>query len=175
VLADWTEVELVPVRRVQASTAWDAAYRLRAQPDVVHAQPMFRYLVPENAEPRIRRRSGGDSPHDPATDTEYDWSLRKANVLAAWALFHSQQPGAGVRVGHPDTGYTPHPELADTARILAADGYDFEDDDADPHDELADGTLDNPGHGTSTGSVILSAVGRAIGGPSCRVPPRMRC
>ena len=164
VLDDWTEVEWVPSRRVQPSTAWDATYRLRAQPEVVHAQPMFRYLVPENAEPRTRKRSGGDAPHDPATETEYDWSLRKAHVLAAWALFTSQQPGAGVKVGHPDTGYTPHPELADTARILVADGYDYDDDDADPLDTLEDGRLDNPGHGTSTGSVILSAVGGAIGG-----------
>ena len=164
VVDDWTEVELVPPRRVQPATAWDAAYRLRAQPEVVHAQPMFRYLVPENLEPRVRRRSGGDTTHDPATDTDYEWSLRKANVLAAWQLFTSQPPGGGVKVGHPDTGYTPHPELADAARVLVAEGYDYADDDPDPLDELADGRLENPGHGTATGSVILSAAGGAIGG-----------
>jgi serine protease len=164
VLDDWTEVELVPPRRVQPSTAWDAAYRLRAQPEVVHAHPMFRYLVPENAEPRTRKRSGGGAPNDPGTESEYDWSLRKANVLAAWQLFTSGAPGAGVKVGHPDTGYTPHPELADTARVLIAEGYDYEDDDGDPLDTLADGRLDNPGHGTSTGSVILSGAGGATGG-----------
>ena len=164
VVDDWTEVELVPRRRVLPSAAWDAAYRLRAQPEVVHAHPMFRYLVPENADTPARKRSGGDAPHDPATESEYDWSLRKANVLAAWKLFGSQRPGAGVKVGHPDTGYTPHPELADAARILAADGYDYEDDDPDPLDPLAPGRLDHPGHGTSTGSVILSAAGGAIGG-----------
>jgi len=164
VVDDWTEVELVPRRRVQPSTAWDAAYRLRAQPEVVHAHPMFRYLVPENADRPTRKRSGAEAPHDPATATEYDWSLRKANVLAAWQLFGSLPPGGGVKVGHPDTGYTAHPELADAARILAADGYDYEEDDPDPLDPLADGRLQHPGHGTSTGSVILSGAGGAVGG-----------
>lgn len=161
---DWTEVELLPRRSVSPRVAWDASYALRRQSEVVHAEPMFRYLTPENTEPRIRTRSGSRAVHDPATDTEYDWSLRKANVLDAWRLFGTVRPGEGVKIGHPDTGYTPHPELADTARLLIADGYDYEDDDADPLDELADGTLDNPGHGTSTGSVILSGVGEAPGG-----------
>jgi serine protease len=80
-------------------------------------------------------------------------------------LFGSRLPGGGVQVAHPDTGYTLHPELADPSRILVSEGYDYEDDDADPLDDLDAGFLDNPGHGTGTGSVILSAIGAASGGP----------
>jgi serine protease len=160
-----TEVELVPPsRRVSAGRAWDLTYALRDQPEVVHAQPLFRYLVPENAEPTVRKASASSSTDDPATNTEFDWSLRKANVLTAWPLFGSRLPGAGVVVGHPDTGYTLHPELADPSRLLVSAGFDFDDDDADATDDLNDGFLDNPSHGTGTGSVILSGVGAAGGG-----------
>jgi hypothetical protein len=120
VLESGAEVELVfPSRRLTVAAAWDAAYALRAQPEVIHAEPMFRYLVPENARP-AGPRSRDDRAHDPATETEYDWSLRKANVLDAWTLFGSRPPGGGVEVGHPDTGYTLHPELADPSRVLAS-------------------------------------------------------
>jgi serine protease len=160
-----TEVELVPpARTIGARRAWDLTYALRDQPEVIHAEPLFEYLVPEMAPRPARRLSTGAASHDPATDREYDWSLRKANVLAAWRLFGSRPPGADVRIGHPDTGYTRHPELADPARLLISAGYDYKDDDADPSDDLNDDALDNPGHGTGTGSVIMSGVGAAAGG-----------
>jgi serine protease len=85
-------------------------------------------------------------------------------VLDAWKLFDGRPPGEGVQVGHPDTGYTLHPELAEPARLLIAAGYDYEDDDADPLDDLNDDFLDNPGHGAGTGSVILSGIGGTSAG-----------
>ena len=118
VVADGTEVEIVPpTGRVSIPRAWDITYALRDQPEVVHAAPMFRYLVPENAEPRVRRAAGDQAADDPATETEFDWSLRKSNVFAAWRLFGPRLPGAGIQVGHPDTGYTLHPELAGETRF----------------------------------------------------------
>ncbi len=167
VTADGEEWELVPPsRNVGSARAWDLTYALRKQPEVTHAAPLFRYLMPENAEPgRPRKASRRESPHDPATETDYEWSLRKANVLEAWKLFVARPPGEGVQVGHPDTGYTPHPELAEPSRLLIAAGYDYNDDDDDPRDELDDDFLEHPGHGTSTGSVIVSGVGKAGPGP----------
>jgi hypothetical protein len=166
VVENGTEIELVPPsrRRLTPDAAWDAAYVLREQPEVIHAEPMFRYLVPENARPAGRKAAGGDQAHDPATDREYDWSLRKANVLAAWSLFGSRPPGGGVRIAHPDTGYTSHPELADPSRVLSSEGYDYNEGDPDPVDDLVDDFADNPGHGTATGSVIVSGVGAPGGG-----------
>jgi serine protease len=165
VLEDASEVELLPPPRgVSVARAWDLTHALRDQPEVAEADPMFRYLVPENAAPRARKASGSGGKDDPATDTDFEWSLRKANVLEAWRLFGAQLPGAGVQVGHPDTGYTLHPELAEPSRLLIGAGFDFDDDDPDPSDDLDSGFLDNPGHGTGTGSVILSGVGSATGG-----------
>ncbi len=165
VVDNGTEVEIVPPgRTIGTARAWDLAYALRDQPEVAHAEPMFRYMVPEMA-PTARRLSGSAGVDDPATDREYDWSLRKANVLSAWRLFGPRPPGADVRVGHPDTGYTRHPELAEAGRLMVSAGYDYNDDDPDPTDDLNDGLLANPGHGTGTGSVILSGVGAAGGGP----------
>ena len=162
---DGVEWELVPPsRNIGGARAWDLTYVLRAQPEVMHAAPLFRYLVPENAAPRGRKASGSGQTDDPATDTDYEWSLCKANVLEAWKLF-ATQPGAGVQVGHPDTGYTLHPELADPARLLITAGYDYDDDDPDSLDDLNGDFLDNPGHGTGTGSVILSGVGGMSPGP----------
>lgn len=165
VTGDGAEWEIDPRSRVAPGRAWDLAAALRAQPEVVHAEPMFRYLVPENINQRRPRAGGGAGPHDPATDDEFEWSLRKANVLDAWLLFGARPPGAAIRVGHPDTGYTPHPELADPGRLLISEGYDFDDDDADPLDDLNADFLDNPSHGTGTGSVILSGVGPTLAGP----------
>jgi serine protease len=159
------EFELLPPRRGRIPSpgvAWDITYRLRDQPEVVYAEPLFVYEVPDLYRRPVRRAAAGDGDL-PATAGNFEWSLEKANVIAAWPLFGSRPPGAGVTVGHPDTGFTPHPELADAGRLLIGQGFDFEDDDPDPLDDLDDGFLDNPGHGTGTGSVIVSNRGAAVG------------
>lgn len=166
VSAEQGEFELVPpprARRPTPGAAWDAVYRLRAQPQVVYAEPLFEYNVADaHQRPTARAAGGGDHP---GTAGNFEWSLRSANVIQAWALFGDREPGAGVVVGHPDTGFTPHPELADSARLLVSDGFDFDDDDRNPIDDLDDEFLDNPGHGTGTGSVIVSNRGAAAGLP----------
>jgi hypothetical protein len=99
VVDDYTEVEILPPPRgVSVARAWDLTYALRDQPEVTYASPMFRYFVPENgpAPVRARRASGRGAGDDPATDTDYEWSLVKSNVLEAWRLFGARLPGAGV-------------------------------------------------------------------------------
>ncbi|MBM3771388.1 MAG: hypothetical protein FJW27_08910 [Acidimicrobiia bacterium] len=81
---------------------------------------------------------------------------------AAWSLFPHSSPGRGIVVGHPDTGYTLHPEITGP-RLLTTDGFDFEDDDPDATDTLSGGVLHQPGHGTSTASLIISGRGLPAG------------
>jgi serine protease len=166
VSSDEGEFELVPparAKRITPGAAWDAVYRLRAQAQVIHAEPLFKYDVADVQQPPVARAAGGGD--DPATAGNFEWSLHNANVIDAWALFASGQPGAGITIGHPDTGFTPHPDLADPERLLVAEGFDFDDDDPNPIDDLDDEFLDNPGHGTGTGSVIVSNRGPAPGLP----------
>jgi thermitase len=88
-----------------------------------------------------------------------EWALSAIGAQAAWALplpEGGKSQGENIVVAHPDTGYTPHPEFIYGGRVLVKRGYDFEDNKADPKDSLAGQA---PGHGTATGSVILSAVG----------------
>jgi thermitase len=157
-------------RSLSVAAAWDASYRLRGEARVIYAEPLFEVPNDEQfAAPippgRLRRSSGGGD-NDPGTERDYEWSLSNSNVLEAWTLFGSRPRGGGIVVGHPDTGYTDHPEIAGP-RLRIDDGYDFEDDDADPRDPLVGGVLRHPGHGTGTSSVIFSARGfpAGAGGP----------
>jgi thermitase len=153
-------------RRLTAAAAWERAYRLRDQPEVVFAEPLF--TVPNTdqhgaaAAPRGARSAGDEN--DPQTEGNYEWSLKKMFVPQAWSLFADGRPGEGIRVGHPDTGYTTHPEIAGS-RLLSELGFDFDEDDSNATDTLDDGWLRNPGHGTGTASVIMSGAGRAADSP----------
>jgi thermitase len=158
------EFEATPRRpgRISVPAAWDATYRLRLEPRVVYAEPLFEIPNEEQfgraPRPGGAARSGGGGDDDPGTEGNYQWSLEKVNAPKAWQLFGGRSPGAGVVVGHPDTGYTPHPEIAGP-RLRVAEGYDFEDERSDPRDPLREGSFQHPGHGTSTSSLIMSAKG----------------
>ena len=68
----------------------------------------------------------------------------------------SVRGGVGVSVGHPDSGYTLHPQIGADTFDLVRD-RDVIDDDDDALDNLTPNPfwpLPNPGHGTSTASVI---------------------
>lgn len=77
------------------------------------------------------------------------WPIEQIGCPAAWK--HSR--GAGVLVGHPDTGYRDHPELEGAI----GPGYDVLKGDENPRDVLTGVPLAHfPGHGTGTASLIAS-------------------
>ena len=86
------------------------------------------------------------------------------NARAAWAVTR----GAGVLVGHPDTGYTDSVELDKAAMDLERD-RDFVTNDDDARDPMDPSEIPE-GHGTRTGSVIIGRAGgsrrRARGTPA---------
>jgi subtilisin family serine protease len=86
-----------------------------------------------------------------ASTKDRRWAIEKIGCAGAWEV----STGAGVKVGHPDTGYVDHPELA--GGTILAGGYDLLKGDRDPHDVL-EGLPPAyfPGHGTGTASVIAS-------------------
>lgn len=161
--------EAVPRTRASAprtpGRAWDLAYLMRDEPAVIYAEPLFTLdnAPQQRTAGRGVRSAGGED--DPHTAGKFEWPLMAMKVKAAWDRFTAHRPGHGVRIGHPDTGYTQHPEIVDS-RLHPTLGYDFEDDDADPLDPLTGGILRSPGHGTATASVIFSATGAPVGIPA---------
>jgi hypothetical protein len=153
-------VVLRPRRGARAPTtgaAWELAHRLRAHREVVAAEPAFVMpgAGPFVPPPTVRgRHAAGASTPLPGTEA-CDWAIDLCRVPQAWALAPAQGGaalGQGIVVAHPDTGWTPHPELANTA-LDATSAYDFV--------AGRPGALDpldppHPGHGTSTASVIAS-------------------
>ncbi len=158
--------------------AFELAYKLRAHREVEDCEPSLtlptgapdemieehiaiRSFAAPNDAAATRSSSAGGSDDDPdalACTVRHDWALQQCKAIAAWQLTpkpNGKARGEGIIIGHPDTGYTDHPEL-DGARVLKTRGKDFEEGDADPRDTLK-GKFG--GHGTSTGSVIMSGEG----------------
>lgn len=135
---------------------FDLAYYLQenlnlrsAEPDI----PFKRYDINQLKSGSFCREPDNGEPSD------YAWSLRNMNIPLAWSLIPSsigEIKGRGIRIGHPDTGYSDHIDL-DKNRLDLTSGYDFVSNKSDPKDPLDyHAKLLDPGHGTATGSVIVS-------------------
>lgn len=162
---NFTEFEVTKKQdALSVKQAWDKSYYLRSQPGVVDAQPLFAVPIPNypawNDESTQPRATFAPKNLDESSDVE--WSLKQLRVFEAWSRFFppNRRPGDGIVVGLPDTGYSEHPEIV--ANLLLEQGYDFLKGDKDPKDELETSggeIINNPGHGTSTASVIISPRG----------------
>jgi thermitase len=151
-------------RRPPVGRYWEWCRELEENRDVVAAEPAFVLPgvdpAPEQvfakAELSLRGKSVGGGRTLSCSDG-YEWSLDECRVRTGWSVSPpSRRYGKGIRVGHPDTGYTKHPDFFDPSRVLVREGYDFEDGNEDAADELSG---QNPGHGTATGSVVVSDIG----------------
>jgi subtilisin family serine protease len=97
------------------------------------------------------------------------WSVRNVRADAAWNAVPAAggaARGAGILVGHIDTGYTEHPEIFRDALNLTIDRdiLDGDDEALDPLIKRWWFPLDNPGHGTGTSCVIASRpAGEVVG------------
>lgn len=159
--------------------AWDLARELGAQPSVADAEVALRApgIEPpagiDALAPSEKKGRGFPARVGPKSflgggakkcAQEHDWSVRHVRAPQAWQLANAK--GKGIVVGHPDTGYTLHPEIwsSDPAknRVRAELGADLVDG-GDPMDELVGSgwTFRFPGHGTATASVLMSDVGGA--------------
>lgn len=118
---------------------WEAIHALALHPLVADIDPAV----------EIRSNIDEDGDKHLPTSNVLDWSLRSVRLPAA--LAKHDVTGKGVRIGHPDTGYTDHPEIIGP-RLLTTEGWDFEDRDPKAEDPLKKGV----GHGTATASVIFA-------------------
>jgi len=128
---------------------WGMAFAISQLKGVRDVEPNL--FVPE-----VRERRETSTSCFPKPAHFLGWNKKKTKFKEAedYAIQQGRTAGGkGVRIGQLDTGYTDHPELKN---ILKKDGYDVYKDDLDPRDELDDGFLLQPSHGTSTGSVITA-------------------
>ncbi|HEX2026520.1 MAG TPA: S8/S53 family peptidase [Nitriliruptorales bacterium] len=147
-----------------ARMANDLAHRLRDDPAIAEVDadlPVHAFAQRPDPE-RIGAFAAGDhgDNHRPGTES-WRWSHDAVGVPQAWSL---QPPaggkvrGEGIRIGHPDSGYTGHPNLGTAGLDLQTDRdlIAGDDDALDPLVSPQDSPwpLPSPGHGTATGSVI---------------------
>lgn len=142
-----------------ASTAWELTHQLQDTDAfaVVEADVPVRAFDPGAG--TVRAASSGDCRGDTASE-DHSWALDTIGWNAALqAMDPAVRGGAGVRVGHPDSGFSDHFALGPGVDV--ASDWDVIDDDDDATDPLRPprrtffNPLPNPGHGTSTASVIL--------------------
>lgn len=157
-------LRLKPAVQPTVRQAFDMARQLERQPSIAMCEigafvpgvdPHVGQVYPRSRAGRIITSNGRDA-HKPCSVGD-EWALTASDVQAAWTLPlppGGRSQGNGIVIAHPDTGYTAHPELIEGSTLLAARGYDYEDDRSDPVDPLVGRA---PGHGTATASVILSA------------------
>lgn len=79
-------------------------------------------------------------------EQDVDWNHKIVGTTEAW----SEGQGEGIVIGHPDTGYIPHFELADES-IDDDNGYDFVNNDVNTINNF----LHGGNHGLGTSSVIV--------------------
>jgi hypothetical protein len=96
---------------------------------------------------------------------QHDWHLAQMRVREAWALWNERfpnlLPGHDILVGHPDTGYSEHPEVRSVfklpGRSFLRDARGIEEPSALDDLRVVGGELiEAPGHGTGTACVIAS-------------------
>ncbi len=162
--------------RIEVQQAWDITHKILEANFVEYAEPAIYQLPDEpvlDAEGESESdfqvlssiRTWGAQDHEvKETEKSPEWSLEKTHAKEAW---QAGKEGQAVLIGHIDTGYTWHPELAPNLRVdLGADTWDK---DRWPEDSLDPSLLDKlrnvlpvvqAGHGTNTASVIASPVGK---------------
>lgn len=177
--------------------AWNLSYALADLPDVAHAEPTFRVLQDAEPAPALEPAQIAAQPRGlaapqfencaddaaPATvdPDDIDWAPRLVDLPCAWQLAPpppapgfapGKMRGAGVRAGHPDSGYIHHPDMFDEPpgqpmRVLTALERDYVDKDRSAEDR--DG-----GHGLNTGGVLMSSdkTGFVVGAaPAAEIVP----
>jgi subtilisin family serine protease len=163
-------VDAPPQRFEQA--AFELAYRLsdatgfHVEPDL----PSSSFAPPE---PDFAEALGPERTlHLPGSEPR-DWALDTIRCREAWELPPGPggtTHGEGTVIAHPDTGYTDHPDAGVAAFDLRRDrdllGND--DDASDPLDTWRARPFVNPGHGTSTASVLAGRLVTNIEGVAPR-------
>jgi hypothetical protein len=132
----------------EVSLKWNELKMRTVEPDL----PLSAYL-------QASANSSSNCPDKKNSPKDRAWHLRNMNIPKAWNFSKEEGyaiKGSGEKIGHPDTGYSDHIDLDDNALEKDKEN-NFIEKGRLPIDPLPPKTiLTQPGHGTSTGSVIIS-------------------
>lgn len=135
---------------------YDACYALMTHPDIASVEPDLPFLGFSDSGLTGRKGKAQPGPADKA------WALRQMRVDKAWQRVPpkgGRSQGAEIKVAHLDTGWTDHDDL-DKVNFATSGIADFiGGGSGDGRDPMTGAPLLNPGHGTRTGSVIMSRGG----------------
>jgi len=139
--------------RMPTRQPWENAYRLESELELEAVEPDFDSTLRRTVEMSAICLADVEPPQDK------NWSLDEIRAPAAWLL---QPPpggkkfGEGITVCHPDTGWSEHVDL-DASRLDLTRARNLLDSGLpNAQDPFIDCPLLHPGHGTGTGSVIVS-------------------
>lgn len=150
---------LLAASPVGEGTAWDLAYQLAERGPFPGVEPdTDDTLVESNKRAAVGACLGNEGVPAPS---DAGWSLKLAQMRVEQARLLAPPAGGnvfgeGVRICHPDSGWTSHVDL-DLAQIDQVRSLNLLDGGSDARDPL--GYAGNPGHGTATGSVLISSGG----------------
>ena len=146
---------LPPESGIEIDAAWSLVHQLRADKRIVNAEPSWvvQMLVEEEKSEEENEGFLGFMTGPDRAAREKSWAPDLIKVREAWKVpsTNGKSQGEGIRIAHPDSGYTKHPEIfgKNQSMDLKA-GHDFVDNDRNP--------LDKDGfHGTGTASVLFSS------------------
>ena len=129
-----------PARSLTLGEFWHALRAVRAMDRVHDVEPLPAHLKPatgcRNGGRGICRGVSGETfnlwgfPYERKVRDEierlrkkHDWHLAQMRVREAWALWNERfpnlLPGDDILVGHPDTGYSEHPEVKNVFKLPA--------------------------------------------------------
>jgi serine protease len=143
---------------LSSKDAWDKSYDIRSHPGVIAAEPLFAVPLTEQ-KPDLELFSDEIAKES----SDVTWGLQQMRVLDVWQKYFpdpNKLPGQGIIIAHPDTGYTQHPEII--SNLLLDKGFNYIKRTKDPFDTLEKSggeIINNPGHGTSTASLMISPPG----------------
>jgi hypothetical protein len=142
---------------VPPPAAWSLAHALQHAIADVHVEPTFAGDVDPRPATAPTRESAVEAATAPPSDER--WHFARIRLQPEHRAL-----GAGVRIGHPDTGYTKHDEI--WAAIDVEHAANLMDPGQSPIDPLRSGPVFNPGHGTATASMMVARDGvRVPDGP----------
>ncbi len=162
----------------ESSEFWDFSYSMLKNKNIKYFDPMFEpstkdikarntllnmnqkdfFEVATNncdipLEQRSRFKKNGVNICEFKSSDDFSWPDKKfLKFTKAWDF--TNKKGEGVVIGHPDSGYTFHPEVFEN--VITSKSVDFVDDDKEATDSY-EGYAH--GHGTATSSVFISPQG----------------